>query len=473
MQLLSHIIRNGCIGAALEWGLQEEDFLTDQGRALFQHILAFTRDPRTRGAQVGPNALRAMYPQFVLCDDPSMTLEAYCVLVRKNRLRIDVQGYAQEMNQLSEGDDPMKAAERGMERLKGVLALGYGSQTDVNFSSSMGRTLARYELIASGADMSVAKYPWKRFNDVTLGIQPDDYIILYGRPKSMKSWVLAYMVAHAYDQGKVPLVYTKEMTADNIFMRVAACIARIPYQEFRTGQLTPEQLARVREVRELALELRKQQDMICLNAKDAPGGADTIEWLQSKVQKYKPDLVAIDGLYLMNDSKGSSRQKDNFRVQNISRAARQMVFDTGRPVIATMQATRGAAAHKNANLDEIAYSDAVSQDTTAAIRVINEDGTITLVVGGSREFRFDGCRINGRPAEDFTYIEELDQKEIDKVKQRDERQDERDTNTRAPVNTKPKVATPDKAKLVRGEQKLLEARFQNLNGKSDLRTPRS
>ncbi len=419
--------------AALEWGLEEADFQTDFGRGLFAHMTTFKRDPRSKGAQLGPNAFKELYSTFEFCHDDGMTLEAYCTLVRKNRLRIEAQALARTLVDESDHGDPMDAMQKAREHLDMQISLGYGMQTDVQFHTSLGRTIERHDLLASGADLSVAKYPWDPFNTITMGIQPDDYIVLYGRPKSMKSWVLAFFIADIYNQGKVPLIYTKEMTADNIFMRVAACIAGLPYQDLRTGKLSKDDRERLQYVSDLARDLQKQQNMICLSAKDAPRGCDTVEWLQSKVKKYHPDVTAIDGLYLMSDSAGGRRQKDNNRVMNISRATRQMVFETETPVLATMQATRTAAAHKNANLDEIAYSDAISQDVTAAMRIINEEEsqTITIAFGGSREFRFSGCRIHGIPATNFGWIEALNQRDVDRIKQRDDRADEKDSPTTA------------------------------------------
>lgn len=434
MQLISHIIKNGNIERAIEWGMVPEDFLTDEGRGYFSQMLDMRRDPNHAGGQFGVEMFAHYYDTFKQCHDDSMTLEAYCMLVRKNRLQVDVRSIAHDMADTSENEDPLAAAITAQQKLKGVLSMGYGMQTDVTFTSSLDRNIGRHDRIASGEDLSICQYPWKPFNDVALGIMPDDYIVFYGRPKSMKSWVLAYCIAHIYNQGKLPLIYTKEMTADNIFMRVAACILKLPYQDFRTGKLNKAQMDNLRELRAMAQDLLSaQRDMICLNAKDAPGGADTVEWLQSKVERYKPDFVAIDGLYLMSDGRGAKNQKDNFRVQNISRATRQMVLETSTPVMATMQATRTAAAHKNANLDEIAFSDAISQDVTAAIRVINEQrasdhekNTITLAVGGSREFQFSGCRIFGEPATDFGWVDVLTDKDIAKVKQRDDAADAED-----------------------------------------------
>jgi replicative DNA helicase len=433
--LLSYIIKNGKLNEAIEWGLTADDFTDGISKKMFDHMLTMRRDPSFKGAQMGVNSIKTLYPAFNFCDDDTMSVEAYCINVRKERLLQINAGVAQDLSNTK--DDPVITASRCLSTLQTrVLSVGYGQQNDVSFASALDRGIIDHDLRQSGKDMSVAKWPWEPFNTASGGLEKDDYICFYGRPKSKKSWVLAEFIADIYRQGKTPLVYTKEMTADNIFKRVGACLEHLPYQDFRLGRLSDEERQRLTKLLNVANDLRRWgKDMICLDGKDTSSG-DTIEWLTSKVQKYKPDVVFIDGLYLMSDNRGGKGQKDNFRVQNISRAAREMVLMTGTPLVATMQATRTAAAHKGANLDEIAYSDAIGQDVTAAIRVINEDfeeelPRITMVVGGAREFRFNGCQIYGVPATNFEYIRELSQKEVDKAKEHDEKRDDKETGSAA------------------------------------------
>lgn len=468
MGLLSKIVRHDSLKQAIEWGLRDEDFLTDEGRAIYQHMLMMIRDPRFNGSTPGVHVMATLYPNFDMCDDPNMSLEAYCVLVRENKLSVEIQGAFREA--LASSDNAVDRTTKLMDRLqRNVLSIAYGQRDDVDFSDALMRIMADYDLRASGIDLSVGKWPWDPFNETSGGLQNDDYIVLYGRPKSKKSWVLAAFIASLYLQDKTVLIYTKEMTADNILMRVAACIAGLPYQDFRTGRLSREERQKLALLQEVVLDMQSTQRMICLNGKDSSGN-DTIEWLEAKAKKYKPDVIFIDGIYLMNDSKGSKNQKDNFRVQNISRAARQMVLSLGVPLVATLQATRSASAHKSANLDEIAFSDAIGQDVTCAIRVINEDDTdtITLVVGGSREYKFSGCRIHGRCATDFTWIENLSQKEIDNIKQRDERGDEKASGVlpngqpRPPAKKDPKQGLPT-------DRKQLQKQFNKLNNRPGMR----
>lgn len=472
MGLLSKIVRHDALKHAIEWGLRDEDFLTDEGRAIYQHMLMMIRDPRFNGSTPGVNVMATLYPNFDMCDDPNMSLEAYCTMVRENKLGVEMQGAFREA--LASSDNAVDRTTKLMDRLqRNVLSIAYGQRDDVNFSDALTRILADHDLRASGVDLSIGKWPWEPFNDTSGGLQNDDYIVLYGRPKSKKSWVLAAFIASLFLQDKTVLIYTKEMTADNIFMRVGACIAGLPYQELRTGRLSREDRKKLGLLQQVVADMQATQRMICLNGKDSSGN-DTIEWLEAKAKKYKPDAIFIDGLYLMNDSRGSKNQKDNFRVQNISRAARQMVLSLGVPLVATLQATRAASAHKSANLDEIAFSDAIGQDVTCAIRVINDEetDTITLVVGGSREYKFSGCRIWGIPATDFSWIENLSQKEIDSIKQKDERNDERSAGVLPggrPANGAPKKQDPKKGLPTADQQ--LKRQFNRLNNRAGMRVP--
>jgi hypothetical protein len=130
----------------------------------------------------------------------------------------------------------------------------------------------------------------------------------------------------------------------------------------------------------------------------------------------------IDGMYLMSPE-NTKLVKTNERLENVSRAARQMVLDLKTPLICTLQANRQAAKHDKGELDEIAMSDAFSQDCTVAMRVIRDkarqpDGkqTVSLIVAGAREWDIEGIRVYAEPCTDFGFHSILSDKEIAKAK---------------------------------------------------------
>lgn len=435
--LLSRIIREGSIQPILQWGIGYEDFLSSEGRAMFQHLVGYFQMPETSGAVLGPHALQAQYPTFHLVDDHSMTTDALCVEVRKNRMKSVLNELLISSSDLAD-IDPQQAVNRLHTGVNYLQNLGTAKRTDVFASEAFGRIMQNYSMKEQGIDMSICSWPWAPLQEATGGLEKDDYVVLYGRPKSMKSWALAAIIGHAFEMRKKVLIYTKEMTADNIFMRIGAVMAKIRYHEFRRARLSFEEKTAIQTIWRMVHLLQPTQPMVCLSGKDAGDGGDTVPWLRSKIELHKPDIAFIDGLYLMSDMRGSAKQKDHARVQNISRDVRRTILDTGVPIICTLQANRQAAKNEEANLDEIAFSDAIGQDATLAMRVINEKAqpTIAMLVGGSREFELDGFRIYGIPAINFDYYGPLSGAEAVRAAVNDTR--DSDTGVDANGNKKPK-----------------------------------
>lgn len=423
MQLVSRIVHSGDISTVLDWGISAHDFRTAEGRGLFNQLLTFYSSPLSRGSSMGPNLFRHLFTVTPLTADVSVATEVLCAELRKCRVIAEGKEIATELHESLELD-PDTTLSAMFDKLQKLIALGTAKNTDVYFGDAVNRLYEKYEHMEKyGAQsFNAVQWPWEILNEVA-GITFEDYIVLYGRPKSMKTWVLAEMIAWTFQTEKRALIYTKEMTPDNIFQRAAACVAKLPYSEMRSAKLTVEEKHMYATLREMAHYNKTQP--ICLSGREAPPGGDTVAWIQSKAEKYKPDVIFIDGMYLLSDPSGSKVQ-DWQRVTNISRAIRGMVLSLKIPAICTMQANRKAAQHSSGNLDEIAYADAVGQDATVAIRVINEKSspTIALVIAGSREFNLHGIRIHGEPASNFRFHSVMTEKDIQKATERDSNDEE-------------------------------------------------
>lgn len=418
MQLVSRVIHTGDLSAIIDWGITSDDFLSNEGRAMFNHLVGYYTTTGSSGSVIGPESMAQFYPNFLRCDDPGMTLEALCLEVRKQRLSIVGQSRVADAHQMLVVD-PIEGVNLLNQVASELTSVGFGKNNDRALGPAYNDIHMQYHMRKSGIDLSWGLWPWAPLQEATQGLQQDDFICFYGRPKSMKSWVLAFFIAFLFNCGRKVLVYTKEMAQDNIFMRVIACIAEINYQLLRSGQLSPEEEFAFESVGRYIQAMQASEQIICLSGRDAPKGGDTVPWLRAKIEKYEPSIFAVDGMYLMSDVHRA--KKDNERVRNVSRDMRQMILDTGVPGIVTLQANREAAKHGEANLDEVAFSDGPGMDCTAMIRVINEKETptIQLVVGGSREWALNGIRINGIPAQDFTHHSLLSSKEIERAKEGD------------------------------------------------------
>lgn len=425
MQLVCRIINSGELKKVVEWGITEDDFLTLETKGIFKQLMAIYLDPNSSGSVLGPRLASERFATLNLTEvDPFVTTEHLCLEVRNRRMQRDTkEGCESAMKLLGENAPLPEVLSLLHTTLANVIRLDAGKATDVDISVGLPDIMDEYKKIKSGETVGKFPWPWAPLQEETLGGQEDDYIVFYGRPKSMKSWVLCYFIAMLVVQDIRVLVYTKEMTSRNIYKRIAACLAGLPYSDVRHGTLTEDQEQVLQGWVEIAKEMAGTNRLVVLSAKDV-AGRDTVSWLRSKIDRYNPQVMVIDGLYLMSPD-NPKIVRDNDRVQNISRGVRQLILDTKTPVVATMQANRKAAGHSDANLDEIAFSDAVSQDATMLIRVINDQGepTISLVFGGAREMKFAGMRIKGIPATDFSFYSMLSDKEVEQAKAADDPED--------------------------------------------------
>jgi replicative DNA helicase len=453
LAICARVVKTGNIAPVLNYGLTLDDFTQTEAKNFWNLILTYFLQQETAGAVLDKNVLQAWLPTLVVSDDyPGMSLEALCYEVRRQRIVTMANEAAVKCAELImvPTQNPTVPLAILHKNISDLIALGTAANTDVTLKQGITGIMRKIELARRGENFAVANWPWAVLNNVTFGLQPDDYVIFYGRPKSMKSWVLAYLLSWFFNENKKVLVYTKEMTPDNVYMRAIACICKLAYSNLREAtspigkQLTPEEEFRLIELEDnIGSDPYYSDRLTVLSGRDVPAGGDNVAWLNSKIDQYKPELLVVDGLYLLKDQ--NKAQSDHVRVMNISRDLRQMNLHTGVPIIATMQANRKAAGHNDANLDEIAYSDALAQDATIAARVINDkvSPTISIVIGGSREFKLHGFRINAVPAVDFSYHSTLTEKDIEKAKEGDVSEVE-EKNGKAKSKDKETVRAPNR-----------------------------
>jgi len=424
-QLISLIMKTGDLKTVLEWGITEDDLLMNDTNSAFKILMSVYTSPDSRGAVLGPSsALERYLPAWQFEVDAGMTLNFLCSEVRKRRLSKELKLKAQACIEYADLN-PEEAFNQLNEAVTLYRNIDAGKSTDVDLATGMKKVIAKYNKAKNGQSIGRFMWPWKPLQEATGGVADDEFAVFYGRPKSMKSWILMYLITFAFEMNQKVLFYTKEMTDEQCYQRMAAIMVGALYQDLRLGKLPAFQEEQLHVIQQVAEEMASKNRMICLTAKDV-AGRDTPSWLRGKIEKYHPDVVFVDGLYLMSPEARRKTMQDHERVREISRDVRRIVLEEKVPLMATMQANRQAAKHSEGNLDEIAFSDSLSQDCTMACRVMSDkhQPTISLVMAGSREWTLDGFRVHGIPASNFSFHSVLTSKEIEQVRKNDEEEDE-------------------------------------------------
>lgn len=89
------------------------------------------------------------------------------------------------------------------------------------------------------------------------------------------------------------------------------------------------------------------------------------------IDKYKPDLVLIDGVYLMEDDQGA--KDDWLRVAHITRDLKKLAKRAKLPIFVNTQADKNTSKKTGPELGSIMYTQAVGQDSDNVIALFRDD----------------------------------------------------------------------------------------------------
>jgi len=147
--------------------------------------------------------------------------------------------------------------------------------------------------------------PWPSMDQQTLGWQPEDLILFVGRLGVGKTWSLVICAHTAWKHGKRVLVVSTEMNKKQMARRFFALHLKMPYDEIRRGKLGEF----VEDKFYKGVEEIMGEQGIDIVAGDFDYSIDNISAVLGDL---KPDLMALDGPYLIKNS-GKDRHE---RVSN-------------------------------------------------------------------------------------------------------------------------------------------------------------
>jgi replicative DNA helicase len=208
---------------------------------------------------------------------------------------------------------------------------------------------------------------------MTSGLQPGDLIVLAARPSMGKSSLAINIAEHvALHEGLPVAVFSMEMGASQLAIRIVGSIGRIDQNHLRTGRLTDDEWPRLTEAIE---KLRN----VSLHIDETPGL--TVSELRANARRLarqcggKLGLVVVDYLQLMSVSSGMSDENRATAVGEISRGLKMLAKELQCPVIALSQLSRGVESRsdKRPIMSDIRESGAVEQDADVIMFIYRDD----------------------------------------------------------------------------------------------------
>ncbi|MEQ6916957.1 replicative DNA helicase [Halomonas aquatica] len=215
------------------------------------------------------------------------------------------------------------------------------------------------ELFNMQGEMTGLSTGFRDFDEMTSGLQPSDLVIIAGRPSMGKTTFAMNLVEHAVIASDKPvMVFSMEMPADSLMLRMLSSLGRIDQTRVRTGQLEDEDWPRLTSAVNL---LKDKQLFIDDTAALSPNE------MRSRIRRVVREqgnlsLIMIDYLQLMQIP-GFSENRTG-EISEISRSLKGLAKEFGCPVVALSQLNRSLESRPNKRpvMSDLRESGAIEQD---------------------------------------------------------------------------------------------------------------
>lgn len=199
--------------------------------------------------------------------------------------------------------------------------------------------LRAYDRIIEIAESGGKKIPgvpsgYKGLDTITSGFQPADLIILAARPSVGKTALAGNILANvAIDHGIPAAMFSLEMTKEAIALRLMQARARISSDKLRTGSLSEEEW----ETLNHHMTSIWNAPIYIDDTSSIP--VNEVRAKVRKLQRHGVGLIIVDYLQLMKSgNKNLVREQE---VSEIARGLKNIAKDSGIPIIALAQLSRG------------------------------------------------------------------------------------------------------------------------------------
>ncbi len=205
---------------------------------------------------------------------------------------------------------------------------------------------------------------------MTSGLQPGDLVIIAGRPSMGKTSLAINMAEHVALEAGLPVgVFSMEMGASQLVMRMLGSVGRLDQHKVRTGRLADEDWHKLTEaVGRLNDAPMHIDETPALNALELRARARRLHRQYGKL-----GLIVVDYLQLMSaSSQGENRATE---LSEISRGLKAMAKELSVPVIALSQLNRSLEQRPNNRpvMSDLRESGALEQDADVILFIYRDE----------------------------------------------------------------------------------------------------
>ena len=367
-RLVSKVIRDRDLIPALERGVQDDWFLDDDNKKVWQ----FIRKHYSEYSEVPTGTtVKDHYPNYKIFDVQDSIEYLLDTMVDFRRRLLTRQGLENAVEQLQDQDH--NAALLAMEQtIAKVNEQGVLGTHEVDLSKNTEQRYKDYEALQNQTFLGIPT-GFEKIDEATAGLQGGQLITVIAPPKTGKSQIALQMAINVHKLGKTPMFQSFEMNNHEQQQRHDAMRAHISHGRLRRGKLLPQESDRYIDM------LNQMETEHSFHLVDAVNGI-TVSALSAKIEQCKPDIVFVDGVYLMMDEITGEMNTPQ-AITNITRALKRLAQRINLPIVITTQTLLWKMRAGKVTADSIGYSSSFFQDSDVILGLepVEEDEEIRLL----------------------------------------------------------------------------------------------
>ena len=249
-------------------------------------------------------------------------------------------------------------------------------------------------------------------DDVIHGIQrQEEFVVLFARTNQGKSWILEKICTHIWQIGFNVGYISPEMSPISVGYRFDTLFKNYSNRDLMWGNKAIAD----DEYKSYTDELATHTNKFIVSTPMDFGRKITVSKIRQYIQKYKLDVVAIDGIKYMTDERKQKGDNLTTSLTNISEDLMELSIELGVPVLVVVQANRGGVMDGQKDgtpeLEHIKDSDGISQNASKVLSIRQKDNILEIgikkqrfgAVGGKLKYNWE---IN---TGNFSYIQSFDE----------------------------------------------------------------
>lgn len=361
-RLVSKVIRDRDIIPALQVGVTDAWFLDDDNK----RVWSFVRKHYGEYNEV-PTAVTVKdhYPNYKVLDVQDTIDYLLDTMVAFRRRMLTRQGLENAIEQLQDNnhDAALIAMEATITKVNEQGVLG---THEIDLTKNTEERYRDYQALQNSQFLGIPT-GFVKIDEATAGLQGGQLVTIIAPPKTGKSQIALKMAINIHQQGKIPMFQSFEMNNHEQQQRHDAMRANISHGRLRRGKLLPAEEKRYIDV------LNAMENEHSFHLVDAVNGI-TVSALAAKIEQTKPDIVFVDGVYLMLDEITGEMNTPQ-AITNITRALKRLAQKIHKPVIITTQTLLWKMRAGKVTADSIGYSSSFFQDSDVILGLepIEED----------------------------------------------------------------------------------------------------